>query len=59
LPTGVWPERVTVAAGQADWDVPADPIHRAVNVGRGVYEEITIFFLDRPDAVAQPQAELV
>src|SRR6266849_957040 len=31
--------------------------HRAVNIGRQAYEEMTIFFLDRPDAMPQPRAE--
>jgi len=48
---------VEVAAGQADWDDPSDKIHRAVNVGAETYEEITIFFLDRNDAIPQPVAE--
>jgi len=50
-------KRVQVNAGQVDWDEPTDRIHRAVNVGGQLYEEITIFFLDRPDAVPQPEAE--
>jgi hypothetical protein len=29
-------------------------MHRGVNVGEQPYEEVAIFFLDRPDAVAQP-----
>ena len=37
---------VQVNAGQVDWDEPTDRIHRAVNVGGQLYEEITIFFLD-------------
>ncbi|MBZ5543670.1 MAG: hypothetical protein LAO07_08325 [Acidobacteriia bacterium] len=51
-------QRVQVSAGQADWDEPTNRAHRAVNVGGQAYEEITIFFLDRPDAVPQPEAEL-
>ena len=47
-------ERVRVHPGEADWDEPTGEVHRAVNVGRATYEEITIFFLDRPDAVPQP-----
>jgi len=47
-------QRVEVCAGQFDWDAPTDRIHRAVNVGVGTYEEVTIFFLDRPDAIPQP-----
>ena len=49
--------RFGVTPGQADWDEPSDRIHRAVNVGEQPYEEIAIFFLDRPDAVAQPGDE--
>jgi hypothetical protein len=43
-----------VSPGQTDWDEPADRVHRAVNVGADHYEEVAIFFLDRPDGVAQP-----
>ena len=50
-------DRVEVSAGQADWDFPTNLVHRAVNVGRSTYEEVTIFFLDRPDAVPQPIAD--
>ena len=48
--------RFEITAGQADWDEPTDRVHRAVNVGAHRYEEVTIFFLDRPDAVPQPSA---
>jgi quercetin dioxygenase-like cupin family protein len=48
--------RFAVTPGQADWDEPSDRVHRAVNVGEQEYEEIAVFFLDRPDAVAQPPA---
>ena len=41
--------------GQVDWGEPTDRIHRAVNVGEQPYEEITVFFLDHPDAVPQPE----
>ena len=47
-------EHVKVFAGETDWDAPTDQVHRAVNVGQSTYEEVTIFFLDRPDAVPQP-----
>jgi quercetin dioxygenase-like cupin family protein len=47
-------QHVTVRAGQVDWDEPTERLHRAVNVGAEPYEEIAIFFLDHPDAVAQP-----
>ena len=47
-------QRIEITPGQVDWDEPTDHIHRGVNVGQEPYEEITIFFLDRPDAVHQP-----
>ena len=47
-------ERFTLTAGQVDWDEPTARVHRAVNVGTDPYEEVTVFFLDRPDAVHQP-----
>lgn len=50
-------QRVSVAPGQADWDTPTDRGHRAVNIGATTYEEVAIFFLDRPDAVPQPAVE--
>ena len=50
-------DRLEVVAGQADWDEPTDRVHRAVNIGEQVYEEITVFFLDRPDAVPQPNGD--
>ena len=42
---------------EADWDEPSDRLHRGVNVGEQPYEEITIFFLDRADALPQPGEE--
>jgi quercetin dioxygenase-like cupin family protein len=49
--------RFEITAGQVDWDEPTDGIHRGVNVGQHPYEEITVFFLDRPEAVPQPKVE--
>jgi quercetin dioxygenase-like cupin family protein len=49
--------RFEVTPGEAGWDEPSDRVHRGVNVGERPYEEITIFFLDTPDAVAQPSDE--
>jgi quercetin dioxygenase-like cupin family protein len=46
--------QVSLTPGQVDWDEPSDRVHRAVNVGERVYEEIVIFFLEHPDAVPQP-----
>ena len=50
-------DRVEVFAGETDWDEPTNEVHRAVNVGRSTYEEVAIFFLDRPDASPQPIVE--
>ena len=50
-------ERFPVEPGQAGWDEPTERVHRGVNVGQRPYEEITVFFLDRPDAVPQPVAD--
>ena len=47
----------TIQAGEVYWLEPSDRIHRAVNVGKQVFEEITIFFMDRPNAVPQPEEE--
>src|SRR5262249_10255269 len=44
-------------SGEVDWVEPSDRIHRALNVGREVFEEVVTFFLDRPDAEPQPEAE--
>jgi quercetin dioxygenase-like cupin family protein len=49
--------RFAVTPGQVDWDEPTDRVHRGVNVGELPYEEITVFLLDRPDAVPQPAEE--
>ena len=47
------PWKITV--GEVDWSEPSDRVHRAVNAGKEVFEEVVIFFLDRPDAVPQPE----
>lgn len=47
-------QRFAVRPGQVDWDEPSGRVHRGVNAGELPYEEITIFFLDHPDDVAQP-----
>jgi quercetin dioxygenase-like cupin family protein len=46
--------RLEVRAGDVGRDEPTDRIHRGVNVGALPYEEVTVFLLDRPDAVPQP-----
>jgi len=45
---------VKITAGQVEWEEPSARAHRAVNVGKQPYEQVTVFLLDRPDAVAQP-----
>jgi quercetin dioxygenase-like cupin family protein len=49
------PWKVTV--GEVDWSEPSDRVHRAVNVGKQVFEEVVTFFLDHPDAVPQPEED--
>lgn len=44
-----------ITLGEVDWSEPTDRVHRAVNVGKQVFEEVVTFFLDRPDAVPQPE----
>ena len=47
----------TINPGEVDWVEPSDRVHRAVNTGTETFEEVTTFFLDRPDALHQPEAE--
>jgi len=54
---GAEPERSTITIGEAHWLEPSDRVHRAVNIGKQTFEEVTTFFLDRPDAIHQPPAE--
>jgi quercetin dioxygenase-like cupin family protein len=44
-----------VSPGQVDWDEPTDRVHRGRNNGTVAYEEVTVFFLDHPDADHQPR----
>jgi|SRR5579872_5171824 len=50
-------QRVEITPGQVEWEEPSARVHRAVNVGRRPYEQVTVFLLDRPDAEAQPTEE--
>ncbi|MBV8807781.1 MAG: hypothetical protein JO033_03830 [Acidobacteriaceae bacterium] len=54
---GAETERFAITVGEAHWLEPSDRVHRAVNVGTRTYEEVTTFFLERPDASPQPQVE--
>jgi hypothetical protein len=55
LRDGSAPSRIELTPGQVDWDEPEPRVHRAVNVGAQVYEEVTVFLLDRADAEPQPE----
>ncbi|MBV7336032.1 hypothetical protein KFU94_48920 [Chloroflexi bacterium TSY] len=46
--------QIPVSEGQVDWDEPTDRVHRGVNIGDRIYEEVVIFFLDDPDNIPQP-----
>jgi quercetin dioxygenase-like cupin family protein len=50
-------QRIEVTPGQVEWEEPSARVHRAGNVGKQPYEQVTVFLLDRPDAVAQPTEE--
>jgi len=50
-------QRVEITPGLVEWEEPTGRIHRAVNVGKQPYEKVTVFLLDRPDAVPQPREE--
>jgi quercetin dioxygenase-like cupin family protein len=47
-----------IVVGEVDWVEPSDRVHRAVNVGKEIFEEVVTFFLDRPDAAPQPEEEV-
>jgi hypothetical protein len=49
--------RIEVKPGMCDWDEPGEKVHRAVNIGSKTYEEVAVFFLDRPGATPQPRRE--
>jgi quercetin dioxygenase-like cupin family protein len=42
-----------LSPGQVDWVEPSDRVHRAVNAGAQIFEEVTIYFLGHPDAAPQ------
>jgi quercetin dioxygenase-like cupin family protein len=47
-------EHVRVTPGQTSFEDPVNRLHRAVNASSVPYEEVSVFFLDRPDSVPQP-----
>jgi quercetin dioxygenase-like cupin family protein len=50
-------QSVEVTPGQVEWEEPSARVHRAVNVGRQPYEQVTVFLLDRPEVLAQPSED--
>jgi hypothetical protein len=49
-------ETIAVQPGMADWDQPQSRIHRGINAGNVTFEEVIVFFLDRPGMEPQPEA---
>jgi len=45
---------VDVHPGLADWEAPESRIHRATNLGDGIYEEVVTFFRDSATVEPQP-----
>ncbi len=48
---------VDIHPGLADWDSPTDRIHRAINTGVDVYEEVVTFYRDDASVDPQPVAQ--
>jgi hypothetical protein len=48
-------ETFPVHAGMADWDAPQPRVHRGINAGTVPYEEVIIFFIDKPNMEPQPE----
>ena len=48
-------EDFRVHPGMADWDVPQPKVHRGINTGKVPYEEVIIFFIDKPGMEPQPE----
>jgi hypothetical protein len=43
-----------VYPGMADWDVPEERVHRAINAGSDTYEEVVTFYRSSSDVDPQP-----
>lgn len=50
-------QQCNISVGEVDWSEPSDRVHRAVNVGKEMFEEVVTFIFDRPDAMPQPEAD--
>ena len=48
---------VSVHPGLADWETPQARVHRAVNTGGEVFEEVVTFFLERAGQDPQPKSD--
>jgi len=42
--------------GLAEWDTPQTRVHRAINTRKIPYEEVIIFFIEKPGIEPQPEA---
>jgi hypothetical protein len=49
------PVKVAVRPGMVGWDQPDARVHRGVNSGATMYEEVVTFFLDEPRIDPQPE----
>ena len=49
-------ETIAIHPGMTGWDSPQDKVHRGINIGKALYEEVVIFFLDEPGMEPQPEA---
>ena len=48
------PLQLRTYPGEAAWDEPEPRVHRAINVGSVVFEEVVAFQLDQPGIDPQP-----
>jgi hypothetical protein len=46
-----------VYPGMANWDAPEERVHRAINRGREIYEEVVTFYRASSEVDPQPIAE--
>ena len=48
------PVELRTHPGEAGWDEPEPRVHRAINTGTSVFEEVVTFYLDRSGMDPQP-----
>jgi hypothetical protein len=51
-------ETISVLPGMADWDKPQARAHRGINAGSVPFEEVIVFFIDKPGMEPQPEAKV-